>query len=148
MKVVLLKNVDKLGKAFEVKEVTKGYAQNFLLPRGLAQMATAQNILTAEVKNKSFQKSGAQAQKAKVRTAKELEGAEIVIKEKAQENGALYGSVNQAKIAVALKNKGFLVEKDQIILNNPLKEIGEFPVEINFNQNIKTKIKIIIQKSA
>ncbi|MDP3244548.1 MAG: 50S ribosomal protein L9 [bacterium] len=147
MKVVLIQNIDKIGKAFEIKEVADGYAQNFLLPRGLAQIATPQNLLIVEARKKTLQNKDKQARKERAQAAKKLEGLKVIIKEKVQDNGVLYGSVNQTKIADVLKKSGFMVEKEQVVLKNSLKETGEFSVEINFSQNIKAKIKVIIQKS-
>jgi large subunit ribosomal protein L9 len=145
MKVILLKEIANLGKAYEVKEVSDGYARNFLFVKGLALPATPEMLAKVEAKKKKEEK---ELQKRKERVeeiARRLEGQTVIIKERVGEMGKLYGSVSVSRIAKVLKRSGFEVKEDQIKLSNPLKEVGEFPVEIDLGYDQKIKIKVLVQ---
>lgn len=145
MKIILDKDVPSVGKAYEIKEVNDGYARNFLLPKGLAHLATP---IALSNLNKKIQESAGhiQANKSKlIKMATKLDNQIVVVKEKAQSNGKLYGSVGIERIAGVLKESGFEIKKELILLQNPLKELGEFPVEIKFDAKLRIKIKILVE---
>jgi len=118
MKVILLKDVEKLGREGEIKEVAEGYARNFLLPQNFAKPATDQAIqeveLKKEKKTKSDQLELAEAQKI----AEQLDGRELFIKVKEKE-GKLFGSVNEKTIAKNFADEGLKVEPKNVILAEP-----------------------------
>lgn len=146
MKVILLHDVKGLGKTNEIKEVSDGYVRNFLLPKGLAHLATPSALANLEKKIQSDVGRLQTGKERLVKLAKKLENQTIVIKEKAQENGKLYGSVNAERIAGVLQASGFEIKKDWILLQSPLKELGEFSVEIKFGENLQIKVKVLIEK--
>jgi large subunit ribosomal protein L9 len=144
MKVVLLKKVDKLGEKGEIKEVADGYARNFLIAQGLAQPAT-ENIVKQVKEN--LEKIKEEGEK-KLEEAKEIiEGIKdktFSIKKKA-EKGKLFGSVKEKEIVDLINKKG-ITEKN-IIFPKPIKEIGEFDVEIKISDKVKTKIKLEVKEN-
>jgi len=143
MKVILLKNVQNLGMEGEVKEVAMGYARNFLFPQNLAEEATPEKMKTAAER---MAKKAAMAESELAETealVKKLEGQVIEIGAKASEEGTLYATVSAAKIAAAIKDKGFDVRKDQIDAKH-IKEIGEHTVAVNLDHGLEAKITLII----
>ncbi len=144
MKVILLQDIEKVGKKFEMEEVADGYARNFLFPKKLAQPATKNAQLWAatqrEIAEKQTEKELSQIQ-AK---ASALDGQEVAIAVNVGEKEQLFESVTAQKIADKLKESGFEVDKKQIDLKEPIKDLGEFPVKVNFPHNLEAEIKLII----
>jgi large subunit ribosomal protein L9 len=144
MKVILLQYVDGLGKAGDIKEVKNGYGLNFLLPEGLAELATPQTIKQAEKfiakRAKEFEALATDLKAA----ATALEGQRITIKTKAEGN-KLFGSVGREEIAAALKVAGKSVEVKMIVLDKPIKEIGTFAGTVNFGHGIKAAFEVIVE---
>ncbi|MFA6215156.1 MAG: 50S ribosomal protein L9 [Patescibacteria group bacterium] len=143
MKVILLKKVPTLGEAYDIKDVALGYARNFLIPKGLAKEATDQAIKEVEIK-KAKEAQEAETDLVKVESlAQRLEGQTVEINAKASEQGSLYAAVSVAKIAAALKEKGFNVAKDQIKAGQ-IKEIGEHEIVISLAHGLEARITLII----
>jgi large subunit ribosomal protein L9 len=144
MKVILLKDIENLGKKYEVKEVKDGYARNFLIPRGLVKIANEKNLKWLE-RQKELEEKKAEEELKKVQDlASAVDGQEIFISVKVSESGRLFESVTVAKIQEKLKELGFDIKKNQIDLPAPIKELGEFPVRISFPHNLEAEIKIIV----
>lgn len=145
MKVILLQDVPNLGRKGDVKEVSSGYASNFLIPKKLAILATSKELEKLKrTRELADQKRKAEEEKLQ-ETAKKIDGLAIELSEKADENGTLYGSVDKKKIAALLAEKGFEVAEEKIKLFSHLKKVGEKEVEIEFLPNLKSKIKVIIK---
>ncbi|MDD5590044.1 MAG: 50S ribosomal protein L9 [Candidatus Portnoybacteria bacterium] len=144
MKVILIKDVPKVGKKSEVKEVADGYARNFLLPRGLAKAASdsALEQLEAEKAQQAIEAEADLAQTQEIVAG--LDGNEFEIAAKMGEEGKLYGSITAAKIAKALQDKGLKVKKSQVKMEKPIKETGEHEITLEFPHGLEAKIKIII----
>lgn len=145
MKVILLKNVQNLGKQGEIKEVSLGYARNFLIPKGLADTAT--NELIAQLESRR-QKETKRAELDLIKTeelAGRLEGSVVNISSKVTDQGTLYAAVTPAKISSALKTKGFNIFKEQV-MTAPIKEVGEHEVVIKLDHGLETKIMVIIEE--
>jgi len=144
MKVILLEDIDKIGKKYEVKEVSDGHARNFLLPKKLVKPATQEALQWLE-EQKEILKAQAEDDLKKTQSlADALDGQEIVIPVKIGEEEQLFESITSQKITDKLKENGFEVKKSQVILENPIKETGEFPIKIRFAHNLEIEIKIII----
>ena len=144
MKVILLQDVERFGKAGDVKEVRNGYGFNFLLPRGLAEFATPQAVKQRErliAKRRKELESSVIDFKTK---ATELEGKSVTIKSKAEKE-KLFGSVGREEIAVALKEAGIEVDAKIIVIEKPFKEIGTFPVEANFGHGVKAIFTVVVE---
>lgn len=146
MRIILLKDVENLGKADDVKEVARGYARNFLFPRGLAIFATEKKLL--EIKRKLVQITKIAETEAKIakELAKKLAGFKLEISSKIGKTGKLFGSITPLKITKLLESKGFEIKKEQIILKGPIKELGKYPVEINLDHEVKAKISVIVKE--
>jgi len=141
MKVILLQDVDKLGKKNDLKDVADGYAKNFLIPQKLAKIASKQSMdrLEKEQQEKA-KKAEKELQKAQ-ETVGKVDGTEIVVPVKLTKTGKVYGSVTPTKIAKALKAKGFAVKKAQVGVEG-IKELGEHPVKISFSDGLEADITV------
>jgi large subunit ribosomal protein L9 len=145
MKVILLKDVENLGKKYEVKEVKDGFARNFLIPKKLVKIATKENLKWLEEKKKELEKVAEEELKTVQKLATELDGREIIIELKKGEKGQLFQSINASYIAKELQKLGFQIKKQQILLENKIKEPGEFPIKIKLPHNLEVEIKLIVQ---
>ena len=145
MKVILLENVENLGKKWEVKEVADGFAKNFLIPQALVKPATVKEVKEAELR-RAEEEARAKKELEKVETlASRLDGYELKVPMTVGEDGQLYASVNAQKISSLLAEQGFRVEPKQIRLENPIKEIGEFPVILEFDHGLEVEIRVIVE---
>ena len=146
MRVILLQDVEKVGKKYEVKEVADGYARNFLIPKGLAKPATEGNLKWLEVQKEALRKRAEEELKKIQEQASNLDGLEVVIPVKIGNEGQLFESINTQKISEKLKELGFEIKKSQIALEEPIKELGEFPVKIHFEHNLEAEIRVIVSE--
>ena len=144
MRLILLQDIEKVGKKYEIKEVSDGYARNFLIPRGLAKQATKQAIKWTEVQKDILAKKAEESLQHTQSIASPLDGLELTIPMKIGEEGQLYESVGQQKILEGLQKTGFNIKKSQVVLEEPIKELGEFPVKIKFDHNLEAEIKVIV----
>ena len=144
MKIILLKDVEKLGKKGEVKSVADGYARNFLIPNKLAALATKSELAKLEEQKKIETEKAEEELKFYQEIANQIDGLELEILVKVSEEGKLFGAVTASQIAEKLKEKNFKIKKEQIKLEKPIKEIGEHEATIEFPHNLETKINVII----
>jgi large subunit ribosomal protein L9 len=145
IQVVLKDDVVKLGKSGELVRVKPGYARNFLIPRGLAAVATRSNIAQVE-----HEKKVAVARAAKLRgdaeaVAKRLSGAVVEIAVQVGEEGKLFGSVGTKDIADALKKKGHEIDRKAIQLHEPIKSVGERDLEVRLGYEVAATIKVVVK---
>ncbi|MBI4281625.1 50S ribosomal protein L9 [Candidatus Uhrbacteria bacterium] len=147
MKVVLLKNVEKLGLAGAVRDVAEGYARNLLFPKKLAVPATAEALAKAtQLRNE--REHAAELDLERVEDlAKRLDGFEMEFKEKANSHGTLFAAITRTKIITVLKKKGIVVAEKHIVLPHPLKEIGEHDVVVALPHGLEAMIRVIITAS-
>lgn len=144
MRVILLKDVENLGKKYEVKKVKAGYARNFLIPKGLAKLATPENLKWAkEQREKEIQKAEQELKKIQ-ELASSIDGLELTFSVKVGKKDQLFESITRQKISEKLKEQGFQIKKTQIALEKPIKELGEFPIKIHFDHNLEAEIRVII----
>lgn len=146
MKVILIKNVEHLGEEGEVKEVASGYARNYLIPRKLAILATPQALAELKKRKEKEEKERQKLMEKAKELKKKLEGLTISIKSKTTEEGHLFGAVDQKIISDKLKEKGYEIEPEKIILDHHLKEIGEYQITLNLFEGVEAKIKVKIEK--
>ncbi len=144
MKVVFLQNIKGVAQIGDIKNVADGYARNFLFVKNLAKPATPDTEKQAEILRSKREKQYETDKEGAVELAKKLYGLVVEIKEDANEEGHLYGSINEKKIAHALKEKGMNLKEEYINLPQHLKTIGEHEVEIELHPEVKAKIKIVI----
>ena len=146
MRIILLKDVEKIGKKFEVKEVKDGYARNFLIPRGLAKLATEEAIKWLETQKEIEAKKAEEDLKKIQELASAVATQEIIIQAKVGDQDQLFESINSQKLSEKLKEAGFNIKKSQIELPDPIKELGEFPVKIKFEHNLEAEIRVIVTR--
>ena len=144
MRVILLQDIENVGKKYEIKEVKNGYARNFLIPKGLVKPATKESLKWVKVQKEIEIKKSEEALKKVQEMASAVDGQEISISVKIGEEGQLFESITDQKIFEKLKELGFEIKKSQIDLPEPIKELGEFPVKIKFEHNLEAEIKVII----
>jgi large subunit ribosomal protein L9 len=144
MRVILLQDIKNVGKKYEIKEVKNGYARNFLFPNGLAKAATRETLEWLKVQKELNEKKAEEELKKVQEFASSLDGLEITIPVKVGEDGQLFESITSQKIFEKLKELGFEIKKPQIILAEPIKELGEYPLKIKFEHNLESEIKIIV----
>lgn len=148
MKVILLQNVENLGNQWEVKEVSAGYARNFLIPKGLAKPAIEKDIKEAERKLAEAQAKAETDLKQTEEFAAKLDGYEVKIRVKVGEEGQLFAQVSGKQIASALEADGFQISHKQIKISTPIKEIGEFPVTLEFDHGLEAEIRVIVEAAS
>lgn len=145
MKVIFNADVKGKAKKGEMKEVSDGYARNYLLPRGLAAEATADNINALKLKEKA---RAAQIEKEKAQAmenAKKLEGVQVVVRTKAGSNGKLFGAVTSQEISNALKEQfGIEVEKNKIVQAEPIKNYGSYTVKAKLGYEISGSVNVLV----
>ena len=144
MKVVLLQDVENVGKKYEVKEVKNGHARNFLIPNNMAKAATKQTLKWLESQKEVLAKEVEEDLKKAQELASSLDGLEVSIAVRVCEEGQLFESINSIKISEKLKEMGFVVKKSHIKLAEPIKEVGEFPITITLDHNLEPEIKVIV----
>jgi large subunit ribosomal protein L9 len=147
MQVVLLERVAKLGQMGEVVQVRDGYARNFLLPQGKALRATEINLKRFETDRAQLEARNLEARAEAEKVAKKLDGQSFVVIRSASDGGALYGSVTTRDVADAATASGFSLERRQVVLDHPIKELGLHPVSIVLHPEVEATIKVNVARS-
>lgn len=146
MKLILKEDMGKLGEAGDVVEVKNGYARNFLLPQGLAEVSTPEKIemmqKEKEKKRAELEKMGAQIQML----AEKLEHTSCTVTVKSGEDDKLFGTVTNADIAKKLKEEGIVVDKKSIVLEEPIKKLGIYSVSVKLSSDITATFKLWVVK--
>ena len=142
MKVILLENIKNLGKKHEIKSVSDGYGRNFLLKQGLAKIATDSEVAFVEREKKAEEAMWQKMVEKEQETAQKIKNVSFDIKMKVGEKGELFESVNEQKIAERIKQEGFEIDKENIVLDKPIKELGEHMALIKFKHAKEAEIKI------
>lgn len=146
MKLLLRKNVDKLGRIGSVVDVSNGYARNYLMPKGLAVHVTPGGIKQIEIAKRKEESLRKEENALLLKQAEDLKDFSSTITVKANEDGKLFGSVSAQMIANALKEEGFNVDNDMIVLDEPIKQCDVYNVTIAISSEIKTNIKLWVVK--
>jgi len=144
MKVILLKNIKNLGQKYEIKTVKDGYARNYLIPKGLAIPATKEKIEWALKQQEVYAKKAEEKLKKVQEMAERLDGQEIIFSVKVGEKDQLFENINSAKIAQKLKEMGFEVKKNQVILEEPIKELGEYQIKLALEEGLEPQITVVV----
>ena len=145
MKVILLQDVKGQGKKGDVVEVNEGYARNFLIKKGMAEIATAAKLNDISMKKSAENFHREEEIKATRELAGEIGGKSFTVKIKAGQNGKVFGSVTAGNISDALAAAGYTVDKRKIVLAQPIKNTGEYSVELKLMEGIGAKIKIVVE---
>ncbi len=146
MKIILVTDIYKLGKAGDVVKVANGYARNYLLPRNYAIMATKSNLQKIEKIKEAAEKERVKLENEQKMLAEKLNEINLTFKRKTDENEHLYGSVSEVDIAKALSETGYDIKKSQIKMDKHIKELGTFEVKVVLSSEIEAKIKVNVEK--
>jgi large subunit ribosomal protein L9 len=148
MEVILLERIGKLGQMGDVVRVKDGFARNFLLPRGKALRATTENKSKFEGMKAELQARNLELKGHADTVAAKLDGKTIVVLRQASESGQLFGSVSTRDIAGMLATDGAEVNRAQVVLNAPIKTIGQYKVPLALHPEVETIITVIVARSA
>lgn len=147
MKIVLLERVENLGAIGDVVGVKDGYARNFLLPRHKALRATAANLKVFEAQKDQIVARNAAAKAAAEKAASELDGTTYIIIRQAGDSGQLYGSVNARDVMEAVAETGGKVERNQIVLDTPIKTLGVHVLKVRLHAEVSITISVNVARS-
>jgi len=142
MKLLLCKNVAALGIVGDVVDVNEGFARNYLLPRRLATEPTTANVRRLAEARRQAEVEMARERAVLESIAKRIEGAEVTIRARANEDGVLYGSVGRREVSAALAEEGHHVAPEQIQLHTPLRRLDNVEVELRFASDLRSMIKV------
>jgi len=142
MKVILREDVEGLGNAGDIVNVKDGYARNYLIPRGLAMRATARNVKSLEKQRQMVLQRINKERKRYEAFANKLAELKVVIKKKAGEEGKLFGSVTSRDIADALEAMGYEVDRKKILLEEPIKSLGNYVVKVKLPYQVEAELAI------
>ena len=145
MKVILKADVRGKGKKGQMIEVAEGYARNFLLPKGLAVLATADAMNTMRLQEKAKAKADAEAKAAATEIAEKLKGLQVKVPSKGGEGGKLFGAVTGREIAAALKEQhGVDIDSKKLVLDEPIKSFGSYEVKAKLGFEISGTVYVIV----
>ena len=148
MEVILLEKVAQLGDPGDLVNVKSGYGRNFLIPTGKAVRADEENKAEYEKRKEALLSAEADRKESAVEQAQKMESLSVAISAQVSEEGTLYGSIGTREIADALVEKGFEVEKSAVRLpEGVLKEVGEYPVDIELHPEVIAPISVLISAS-
>lgn len=147
MQVILLQRVAKLGQMGEVVTVKDGFARNFLLPQGKALRASAANVKTFELKKAQLEVTNLETKKEAEDVGAKLDGQIFTVIRSASDAGALYGSVTTRDAAEAATDAGFTVNRAQVVLDRPIKELGMHTVSVTLHPEVIVKVKLNVARS-
>jgi len=136
--------MDELGLEGTIINVKEGYARNYLIPKGFALIADNRNIKLIESQKKKIETNRIKAKEDAEKAAKALEGVAITISHKVGEEGKLYGSVTTMDIADELEKKGLSIDRKKIVLDKPIKTIGEFEAKIKLHPEVTGSVKVTV----
>ncbi|WEG12807.1 50S ribosomal protein L9 [Pullulanibacillus sp. KACC 23026] len=146
MKVIFLQDVKGKGKQGEVKEVSEGYARNYLIPRNLVVEANKGNLKQLELKKKGEEKQAEKEYEEALALKETLENTEVTLLAKAGEGGRLFGSITSKQIAEALKKDKIKVDKRKLELNEPIRTLGYTNVPIKLHPKVTATLKVQVKE--
>jgi len=147
MEVILLERVAKLGQMGDTVKVRSGYARNFLLPRGKALRATEANKKHFEQQRAQLEARNLERRKEAEAVAEKLDGQSFVILRQSGETGVLYGSVSTRDLAEVMTEGGFTVDRNQIVLNAPIKTLGLHKVPVALHPEVEVTVTVNVARS-
>lgn len=147
MEIILLERIEKLGTIGDVVTVKDGYARNFLLPNKKALRANEANRKIFEANRERLEAENAAKRDEAARLGADIDGTELVLIRASSNSGQLYGSVNVRDVADGLREKGFDINKSQIVLERPIKTIGMFDVRVVLHPEVHVTVKANVARS-
>ena len=147
MQVILLERVAKLGQMRDVVNVKSGYARNFLLPQGKALTASERNVADFEARKVQLEAQNLETRKEAAAMGEKLEGQTFIVIRSASDGGALYGSVTPRDAAEAAEAAGFTIDRKQIVLIRPIKDLGIHDVSVVLHPEVTATIHLNVARS-
>jgi large subunit ribosomal protein L9 len=148
MEVILKEDINKLGQRGDVVKVAEGYGRNYLIPQKLAIEAAAGNKAVVEQMKAASVRKSAKEKGSAEELGKQLSGVVVEFTRKSGEHDQLFGSVTSSDIAHALEAKGFTIDRRKILLDEPLKAVGEFDVPVKLHREVTVNVKAVVKKEA
>lgn len=144
MKVILTQEIVNLGFEGDIVDVAKGFARNYLIPKGIAMEASEQNIKRMETKRKKIEVKKVEAREEAEKIKERMAEVEITISQKVGEEDKLYGSVTSMDIASHLEEQGITIDRRKIVLDKPIKTLGEYEVPVKLYPGVTGSIKVFV----
>jgi large subunit ribosomal protein L9 len=144
MEIILRQDVDELGVEGDIVNVAKGYARNYLIPKGVALEASPQNIKVLESQRKKIEVRKLKAKEDAEELKGKIEGMVITFSHKAGEEGKLYGSVTSMDIASYLETQDIVIDRRRILLEKPIKSLGEFEVQVKIYPGVTAALNVVV----
>jgi len=148
VEIILRQDVDKLGRRGEVVSVAEGYGRNYLLPRGLAMAVNTANKAMIEKERRAHEARLAKEKADFASLAERIGGLRFVAPRRVGENDVLYGSVTSADVGEYLKSKGIEIDKRKVLLDEPVKTLGEHEVKIRLHPEVQATLRLLVTKEA
>lgn len=148
MQVILLERVAKLGQMGDVVDVRPGYARNFLLRQGKALTASKENVANFEAQKAQLEARNLESKKEAEAFAERIDGQQFVVIRSASDGGNLYGSVTTRDAAIVATEGGFTVDRKQVVIRQPIKELGLHEVEVHLHPEVVAVIVLNVARSA
>ena len=145
MEVILKQDVNELGLEGDIVKVAKGYGRNYLIPQALALEATEHNRKALELQRKKIELKRVRVKDEAEKVKATMEEVVLTFSQKSGEEGKLYGSVTSMDVASQLKDQGIDVDRRKIVLEKPIKELGEHQVEIKIYPEVSAVIKVVVK---
>jgi large subunit ribosomal protein L9 len=148
MEVILLERIENLGQMGDVVRVRPGFARNYLLPKRKALRATKDNMTRFESQRAQLEAQNLKRRQEAEAVGSKLDGVKVVLLRQASEAGQLYGSVTARDIAEAVTEAGFTIQKSQVVLNQPIKELGLHAIRVTLHPEVSVSVTANVAKSA
>jgi len=148
VKLLLKESIKNVGRVGDIVEVSPGYARNYLLPKDLAVQPTPGNVKKVEERRKEIERIERERRDQQAALIKQLEGVEVTLERRANEQGHLFGSVTATDIAKSLQGQGFNINAEDINLPGRLDRIDKFMVEVKFADDLATEVKVYVAPDA
>lgn len=148
MEVILLERIEKLGQMGDIVKVKPGFARNYLLPQAKALRSNKENLALFESRKAQLEAANLKRKEEAEQISAKMEGLNLVIVRQAAETGQLYGSVTGRDIRDAIREAGYLIERRQVVLDQPLKEIGSYNIRIVLHPDVSRMVSVMVARSA
>jgi len=147
IRLILREEIGNLGKRGQIVNVSRGFARNYLLPQRLAMEVSDNNLRLIEKEKKVYEAKVAKEKEEAEVVARTLSAVKLTFRRKVHGDGVdLYGSVSLADLAEALEARGFRLEKRKIVLHEPLKTLGDFPISVKLHPEVTTSFSVVVEK--
>jgi large subunit ribosomal protein L9 len=144
MEIILRQDLDNLGYEGDIVDVAKGYARNYLIPKGIAFEATPQNLKALETIRKKIEVKRLKAKEEAEKLKERIAGLTIVFSQKAGAEGKLYGSVTNIDVAAELEKEGIVIDRRKVVLDKPIKTVGDFEIPIRLYPEVVGSVRVTV----